>query len=231
MHICGLQKLTLLDFPNHTACTVFTGGCNYRCPFCQNSALVLHPETEPGISEAEFFAFLEKRRGLLDGVAITGGEPTLQPDLREFILNIRSMGFAVKLDTNGSRFSVLSALIAEGLLDYVAMDIKNSPEFYVETVGVSDFRADDVFQSVDLLLRGTVPYEFRTTIVEELHSVDAVADIAAWIRGASHYYLQSFEDSGDILQEGLHACTLDSLKSMLAAASIYVPSAELRGVE
>lgn len=231
MRICGLQKLTLLDFPGHTACTVFTGGCNYRCPFCQNSPLVLRPELEPDIPEEEFFAFLRKRKGLLDGVAVSGGEPTLQPDLREFILKIRALGFSVKLDTNGSRFSVLSSLIGEGLLDYVAMDVKNSPELYAETAGVADPRLEDVERSIRLLLSGTVPFEFRTTVVAELHSADSVADLAAWIRGAPRYYLQSFEDSGAILEDGLHACSPETLEEMRRAASQFVPSAELRGVE
>ena len=158
MRICGLQKLTLLDYPGHTACTVFTGGCNYRCPFCHNAELVLRSGEQPGIPEEEFFALLDKRKGLLDGVAVTGGEPTLQPDLPDFLRRVREKGYDVKLDTNGTRPEVLKALVREGLVQYAAMDVKNSPARYAETAGVEDPEPDRVWESADFLLSGPIPY-------------------------------------------------------------------------
>ena len=203
MRISGLQKLTLLDFPGHTACTVFTGGCNYRCPFCHNAELVLRPEEQPEIPEAEFFTLLEKRRGLLDGVAVTGGEPTLQPDLPEFLRRIRDLGYAVKLDTNGTRPDLLKRLMQEGLVQYVAMDIKNSPARYAETAGIADPQLERIRESAAFLMAGTVPYEFRTTVVQELHRPEDLTEIGRWLQGAERYFLQGFTDSGDLILEGL----------------------------
>jgi anaerobic ribonucleoside-triphosphate reductase activating protein len=231
MRISGLQKLTLLDFPGHTACTVFTGGCNYRCPFCHNAELVLRPEEQPEIPEAEFFALLEKRRGLLDGVAVTGGEPTLQPDLPEFLGRIRDLGYAVKLDTNGTRPDLLKRLVREGLVQYVAMDIKNSPARYAETAGAADPQLDRIRESAAFLLEGTVPYEFRTTVVRELHTPEDLAEIGRWLRGAERYFIQCFTDSGDLIEEGFHPCSREELDLLLAAVRPFIPSAELRGVD
>ena len=231
MRISGLQKLTLLDFPGHTACTVFTGGCNYRCPFCHNAELVLRPEEQPEIPEAEFFALLEKRRGLLDGVAVTGGEPTLQPDLPEFLSRIRDLGYAVKLDTNGTRPDLLKRLVREGLVQYVAMDIKNSPARYAETAGAADPQLDRIRESAAFLLEGTVPYEFRTTVVRELHTPEDLAEIGRWLRGAERYFIQCFTDSGDLIEEGFHPCSREELDLLLAAVRPFIPSAELRGVD
>ena len=231
MRISGLQKLTLLDFPGHTACTVFTGGCNYRCPFCHNAELVLRPEEQPEIPEAEFFALLEKRRGLLDGVAVTGGEPTLQPDLPEFLSRIRDLGYAVKLDTNGTRPDLLKRLVQEGLVQYAAMDIKNSPARYPETAGTSDPQLDRVRESAAFLLAGTVPYEFRTTVVQELHRPEDLQKIGRWLQGAERYYLQCFTDSGDLIREGFHPCSREELNGLLAAVKPFIPAAELRGVD
>ena len=231
MRISGLQKLTLLDFPGHTACTVFTGGCNYRCPFCHNAELVLRPEEQPEIPEAEFFALLEKRRGLLDGVAVTGGEPTLQPDLPEFLSRIRDLGYAVKLDTNGTRPDLLKRLVREGLVQYAAMDIKNSPARYAETAGAADPQLDRIRESAAFLLTGTVPYEFRTTVVQELHRPEDLQEIGRWLRGAERYFLQGFTDSGDLIREGLHPCSREELDRLLAAVKPFIPAAELRGVD
>ena len=231
MRISGLMKLTLLDFPGHTACTVFTGGCNYRCPFCHNAELVLRPEEQPEIPEAEFFALLEKRRGLLDGVAVTGGEPTLQPDLPEFLQRIRDLGYAVKLDTNGTRPDLLKRLVQEDLVQYVAMDIKNSPARYAETAGAADPQLDRIRESAAFLMAGTVPYEFRTTVVQELHRPEDLREIGRWLRGAERYFLQDFTDSGDLIREGLHPCSREELDCLLAAVKPCVPAAELRGVD
>ena len=231
MEIHGLQKLTLLDFPGHTACTVFTGRCNFRCPFCQNASLVLRPESLAVIPEEDVFAFLEKRKGLLDGVAVTGGEPTLQPDLPDFLRRIRDLGYAVKLDTNGTHPDLLKRLVRDGLVQYAAMDIKNAPARYAETAGVEDPQLDRIRESAAFLLEGTVPYEFRTTVVRELHRPEDLEEIGRWIRGAERYFIQCYTDSGDLIREGLHPCSREELDLLLAAVRPFIPAARLRGVD
>ena len=230
MNICGLQKTTLLDFPGHVAATIFTGGCNFRCPFCHNSDLLEFNRT-PLFSEEEILKFLAKRRGILEGVAITGGEPTLQPDLREFILRIRELGYKIKLDTNGSRPDILRALCEEGLIDYVAMDIKTCKERYSEVTGIPFLRIEGIIDSVEFLKQGTVPYEFRTTVVKELHSAEDFTRIGSWIQGASRYYLQNFTDSDHVLVPGFSSYSKQELVSFLEIVKPYVGFAELRGVE
>ena len=231
MVVHGLQKLTLLDFPGHSACTVFTGSCNWRCPFCQNASLVMDPGSQPVIPEEEIFAFLEKRRGLLDGVAITGGEPTLQKDLPDFARRVKDRGFAVKLDTNGSNPALLRRMLEEGLADYVAMDIKTCRENYPGVVGREDYDPAPVEESAALLLEGRVPYEFRTTVVKELHGEEDFERIGEWLRGAPLYFLQGFKDSGDLLQSGLHACTPGEMRRFRDVAAPYFGSVSLRGVD
>ena len=231
MRISGLQKLTLLDFPGHTACTVFTGGCNYRCPFCHNAGLVLRPGEQPEVPEAEFFSLLQKRRGLLDGVAVTGGEPTLQPDLPDFLRRIRDLGYAVKLDTNGTRPDLLKRLVRDGLVQYAAMDIKNAPARYAETAGVEDPQLDRIRESAAFLLEGTVPYEFRTTVVRELHRPEDLEEIGRWLQGAERYFIQCYTDSGDLIQEGFSPCSREELDLLLAAVRPFIPAARLRGVD
>ncbi len=229
MKIMGLQKLTLLDYPGKMACTVFTGGCNFRCPFCHNAGLVVGQEEKEVISEEEFFAFLDKRKGILNGVCITGGEPTLQKDLEVFIRRIRENGFLIKLDTNGYRPEVLKDFVNKGLLDYVAMDIKNSPTRYSVTTGV-DTDMKKIRESVEFLMSGKVEYEFRTTVVRELHSAQDIQDIGVWIKGATRYYLQSFVDSGNVISEGYSAWDKEEMHRFLAIIKGYVPAAELRGI-
>ncbi len=231
MHIQGYQKLTLLDFPGKIACTVFTGGCNLRCPFCHNGSLVRPGEaTKGGVEPAEFFAFLRKRQGVLDGVCVSGGEPLLQPDIETFLREIRALGYAVKLDTNGSFPAKLKSLVEQGLVDYVAMDVKNTPARYGETVGIPGYDTAPIEESVKFLLSGAVPYEFRTTVVKEFHSLDDLMAIGTWLQGADHYYLQNFVDSGDLLGEGLHGFTKEEMAAAAAALRPFVPSVELRGV-
>lgn len=230
MKIMGLQKLTLLDFPGHMACTVFTGGCNFRCPFCHNAALVSEPNLEPVISEDEFFCFLKKRQGVLDGVCITGGEPTLQPDLEDFILKIRDLGYSVKLDTNGFLPKKLISLVEKGLIDYVAMDIKSSLEDYGRATGIENFNIAPIKQSVDYLLGGNVKFEFRTTLVKELHTKQHIVDIGEWLKGDEPYYLQKFEDSGNLIMSGLHGYDENEMKTLLNLLKTYLPNAEIRGV-
>ena len=229
MEIKALQKTTLLDFPSKVACTVFTGGCNFRCPFCHNASLVIAPDQIPPYDTEEFFSFINKRKGILDGVCITGGEPLLSRDIFQFVERIKNTGLAVKLDTNGSNPTALRSLIEAGLIDYVAMDIKNSREKYAETCGLPTF-PKGVSESVDYIMSCGVEYEFRTTLVKELHTVSDMEDIGKWITGAKRYFLQSFIDSGDILG-GSHfsAHSKEELCKLLDAVLPYVPNTQLRG--
>ena len=231
MNIQGLQKLTLLDYPGKMACTVFLSGCNFRCPFCHNGDLVLPSEEQEGISEEKLLSFLKKRQGILDGVCITGGEPLLRPDLAELMERIRALGFSVKLDTNGSRPDRLKDLVERGLVDYVAMDIKNAPSRYAETVGVPDFDLTPVQESVEFLLSGAVDYEFRTTVVSEYHTSAEIQEIGKWILGAKRYFLQAFVDSGRVLQGGLHAPETAQLQAFCRILEDLGVKAELRGVK
>ena len=229
MHIKGLQKTTLLDFPGKVACTVFTGGCNFRCPFCHNASLVLAPNTVDEINEESFFSFLRKRKGILDGVCITGGEPLLQKDIVSFIRKIRAEGYSVKLDTNGSFPDKLNDIISENLVDYIAMDIKNSEEKYPLTAGYSD-DCGKMFQSIDLIMSCGVDYEFRTTVVKELHTVEDIESIARRIKGAKRYFLQNFKDSGDLISTGLSGHSEEEMRKMLEIIRPFVDVCGLRGV-
>lgn len=229
MKIKGLQKLTLLDFPEKLACTVFLGGCNFRCPFCHNASLV-RPEGEgEDISEEEFFSFLESRRGRLEGVCLSGGEPTLHRELPEFLKKIKALGFAVKLDTNGYRPEVLRELLSEGLVDYVAMDIKSSPESYGRCVGIEDLDLKPIYESAAQLMEGKVDFEFRTTVVKELHTKEDIVSIGRWLAGEESFFLQSFKDSGDILCEGMSAYSDEEMKEFEKELKAYIPNAKWRG--
>lgn len=230
MVIQGLQKLTLLDFPGHTACTVFTAGCNFRCPFCHNASLVTHVDAPPACTEAEFFSFLSKRQGLLDGVAVTGGEPLLQKDIIPFLEKIRALGFAVKLDTNGSRPEVLKEIVGVGLVDYVAMDIKNTKEKYPLTAGVDGALLEAVEESIDFLLENHVDYEFRTTLVKNFHTKEDIAAVAKRLQGAKRWFLQSFKDSGDLIDASCVGFSDAEMRQMLDSARLSASFAEIRGV-
>lgn len=229
MRIGGLQKLTLLDFPGHTACTLFTSGCNFKCPFCHNASLVECDGAVGSIDENELFRFLEKRRGLLDGVAVTGGEPLLHADLPELLKKIKSYGYSIKLDTNGSFPDRLAEITESGLADYIAMDVKSSPGHYAELTGTGAY-TDCVLESIRLLMNGKTPFEFRTTAVQPFHTVQDFEEIGKLISGAPHYFIQCFKDSGNILRPSCYAPDLKTLHSYLDAAKRYVPFAELRGV-
>ena len=230
MKIGGLQKLTLLDYPGKVACTVFTGGCNLRCPFCHNASLVVGAPGDGAIREAELSAFLKKRRGVLDGVCVTGGEPLLQPDIADFLRQVRALGYPVKLDTNGCFPDRLKEMVSQGLVDYVAMDVKSSPAGYAQAVGVPDFDGSGVRESMDFLLSGPVDYEFRTTVVKGLHTAAVLRDAAQSIRGARRYFLQKFVDSGDLIGSGMSAFSDEEMKMLLDVVSPYVKTAALRGV-
>ena len=256
MQIQGLQKLTLLDYPEKMAATVFTAGCNFRCPFCHNASLVVDIDARYDIPINEVMSFLKKRNNVLEGVCISGGEPLLQPDLEEFIEDVKSLGYLVKLDTNGSNLEKLQNLVEKSLIDYVAMDIKNAPNKYAETIGlyeaknvenissadknVSSVEKDikkncnkdvvsQVLATVDYLKSGIIPYEFRTTIVREFHNREDLEEMGKWLEGAERYYLQVFVDSGDLIGEGFRPYTDDIMKQALEIVQKYIPKAEIRG--
>lgn len=231
MEIHGFQKLTLLDYPHHIAATLFTGGCNFRCPFCHNAALAVNPKSVPVIPEAYVFDTLKKRRHMLEGVCITGGEPTLSPDLPDLVRSIKSLGLKVKLDTNGYHTSMLRNLMEEGLLDYIAMDIKNSPAKYPVTAGIPGLATGRITESAALIMASGIPYEFRTTVVKELHSPLDFTAIGQWLQGASSYYLQSYQDSDDILSPGLHAYDKKELRYFQELLTPYIASVFIRGID
>ena len=231
MFLSGLQKLTLLDYPGKVACTVFTAGCNFRCPFCHNAGLVLPDRLFQDITEEEILAFLKKRAGLLDGVAVTGGEPLLHKELPAFLRQVKDLGYLVKLDTNGSFPDRLEAVLSEGLVDRVAMDIKNSPDLYAKTAGIPHLDLANIERSKNLLLTGSVEFEFRTTVVKGLHTREGLIEAAKWITGAKEYYLQQFKDSGDVIAiSGLSAYDEQEMHALAEAVSLYVPGVQVRGI-
>lgn len=202
-----------------------------RCPFCHNASLVLHPGEQETMAEEDFFSFLESRRGLLDGVCCTGGEPTLQPDLPDFLAKIKSLGFAVKLDTNGLRPDVLRKVTENALADYVAMDIKSSRERYPAVSGIRETDVALIEESASLLMQGSTPFEFRTTVVRELHSEADIESIGSWLSGAPRFFLQQFKDSGELIGSGYSPYSAPEMEKLLKILQKYVPSAQLRGVE
>ncbi|MBO5565028.1 MAG: anaerobic ribonucleoside-triphosphate reductase activating protein [Lachnospiraceae bacterium] len=230
MNLYGLQKMTLLDFPEHVACTVFLSGCDLRCPYCHNFELACG-KAEAVMDEEEFFAFLKKRKGLLDGVAITGGEPCLTKGLLPFMERVKAGGFAVKLDSNGLHPQVLKEAVKNHLVDYIAMDIKNAPSKYAMTTGKDLLDLRPLKESVDLLMEGSTPYEFRTTVVREFHEAEDFHEIGALIKGAKAYFLQQFTDRDSVPFAGLSSPTAEEMGEYLAVVREYVPSAKLRGVE
>ncbi|MBQ8527340.1 MAG: anaerobic ribonucleoside-triphosphate reductase activating protein [Lachnospiraceae bacterium] len=247
MLICGFNKTTLLDYPEHVAATVFLGGCNFRCPFCQNRDLLLQPAEFAAFTEAEIFDHLKKRRSMLSGVCVSGGEPTIyQKDLPDFLARIKELGYLIKLDTNGTNPALLRELYNARLIDYVAMDIKTGPSDYGRVAGLSEIEGsiftasgqdllENVKESVHFLMNETdssvFTYEFRTTVVRELHNEDSFAEIANWIKGATHYYLQSYKDSENVLCPGFHAYTKDELEAFAGRIRPMIPSVALRGVD
>lgn len=227
MNIAGLQKTTLLDYPGKVACTVFLQGCNFRCPFCQNGEILGGGEGD--ISEEEFFAFLKKRKGILDGVCVSGGEPLLQ-DVAPFLRAIKELGYSVKLDTNGAFPKKLKQLCAAGLVDFVAMDVKNSPQNYSKTAGCAvDLSA--IEESAAFLLEGTLGYEFRTTVVKELHTGGDFVRIGQWLRGANRYILQTFRDSDTVLKKGLTPCSEAQMQAFKQLVKPFIPNVLIRGEE
>lgn len=229
MKIEALQKLTLLDFPGKMAATVFTYGCNLRCPFCHNAGLVTS-ESESTLTAEEVLSFLSKRQGMLEGVCVTGGEPLLQPDIEDFLRNIKEMGYLVKLDTNGCFPEKLKELVEGGLVDYVAMDIKNCREKYPLTVGIEGFGLEKIEESIAFLIKSGIDFEFRTTVTAELHTVEDIEKIAEWIKGAPKYFLQNFVDSGNLIGSNFSAHKREILHQMRDAAAKTISSVEVRGI-
>ena len=231
MNICGYQKTTLLDYPGHVAATIFTGGCNFRCPFCHNSDLVVNSTMSPCISQEEIFSFLKKRKNVLSGICITGGEPTLQTNLSEFIKKVRSLGYKIKLDTNGYRPDVISSLLEDNLLDYIAMDIKAGLSNYAKVSGIPNLDTSKIKESISIIENSGIDYEFRTTVVKELHSRQDFLEISEMLSSSSPYFIQSFKDSGNILTPGLSSCDTDTLNQYLAIVKNKLPFSSLRGIE
>lgn len=230
MRIGGFQRVTLLDYPGKVACTVFTVGCNMRCPFCHNASLVTHTSDCEEYSVQDVISYLEKRQGILDGICITGGEPLLHADTRKLIQGARSLGYSVKLDTNGSFPEKLRELIGEGLLDYVAMDIKNCEEKYPLTIGVDTVSIDDIKESIKIIKESGIDYEFRTTVVRELHTLNDIKGVCKLIQGAKKYCLQQFSDSGDLIKGGFSPVLTQDLVQMKQFSEEFVQNVEIRGV-
>ena len=230
MKIYGLQKMTLLDFPGRVACTIFLGGCDFRCPFCHNYELI-DGTAEPELDEDALIAFLESRKALIDGVAITGGEPLLSRDLPRLMARIRETGYGVKLDTNGYHPAELKEVLDMRLADYVAMDIKNSPDKYALTCGVKNVDMSRIEKSISILMNGDTDYEFRTTVVQELHTDGDIAAAAKMIEGAKRYFLQRFTDRDTVPFSGLSAPSYDDMKKYADIARAYVADTQLRGVD
>ena len=231
MRICGLNRTTLLDYPGRVACTIFIGGCNYRCPFCQNGGLVMDAANQPVISEEEILSFLKKRQGILEGVCVTGGEPTLQKDLPGFLEKIRTLGYDVKLDTNGTRSEVVKSLAKQGLITKVAMDIKTAPDQYARLAGIEDPCLKGVMETAGFLLHGDLDYEFRTTVIRELHSEQDFEAIGEWLAGAKEYYLQEFRDSDQVLVQGLHGCSLETMERYRDILRKTMSEVGIRGID
>lgn len=231
MKIYGLNKTTLLDYPGKVAATIFLGGCNFRCPFCQNSSLVLNPSAQPEIPVKEVLSFLKKRKGILDGVCITGGEPTLSPDLPELLQEIRTLGYPIKLDTNGTHPTLLKTLTEQNLIQMTAVDIKACPDNYPALCGLVHPELDAVKETVEFLKNGTLDYEFRTTVIRELHSEKDFIEIGQWLTGAKAYYLQAYRDSEEVLQPGFSSYTRKELEHFREILKRTIPLVELRGID
>lgn len=229
MKIHGLEKMSLVDYDGKVSATVFTGNCNFRCGFCHNSSLVLSSNNLPEIPQEEIFDYLKKRKGLLDGVCVSGGEPTLNKDLPSFIEKIKDLGYSVKLDTNGTNPDMVKTLNESGLVDYFAMDIKNDLESYAEIIGISNFDTKNVAKTVEYFLSGKAKYEFRTTLIAQFHKQDNILKIANWIKGADKYFLQKFKNSENCIESHLSAVDEKTALSFKQLLTEYIANTSLRG--
>ena len=230
VRILGFQKLTLLDYPGKVACTIFIGGCNFKCPFCHNADLVINPSQQEKISPQTVLATLKKRQGILEGVCITGGEPTLATDLKDFLAQVKGLGYQVKLDTNGYHPEVLIELVGDGLVDYVAVDIKNSPLKYPETVGLEELNITKIQETIDYLRNASVDYEFRTTVVRELHTACDMQKIGQWISGCKRYFLQGYQESEQVIKPIFTSYTKEEMLKMRDDLKSYIETVEIRGL-
>lgn len=229
MNICGFEKFSLVDYDNYVTCTVFTKGCNFVCPFCHNSSLVLKEKFAENIPEEDVFSYLKKRKGMVDAVCISGGEPTLQPDLKEFIKKVKKMGFKVKLDSNGTKPELLKELIDEKLVDYIAMDIKNSLGKYAQTVGLNTIDLTPITKSINLLKKSNIDYEFRTTLINEFHTKNDIEKIAELVKGAKNYALQKFVDNGECITHNLTEVDKEVVDSYVEIVKPFVNNVKVRG--
>lgn len=227
----GFNKLTLLDYPGRLACTIFLGHCNFRCPFCHNAGLVLDPENEPVIPIEEILGTLKKRKGILDGVCITGGEPTVHKKLPEFIQQIKKMDYSVKLDTNGTNPQMVQDMVKAGLVDYVAMDIKNAPDKYGETAGIARVHLEAVNETVEFLKSGKVDYEFRTTVTRELHKKEDFLKIRKWLSGSRRYFLQAYKESEQVIHPVYSSYSREQLENFRQLLLEEISQVEIRGID
>lgn len=231
MDFSGWEKLSLLDFDDNITTTLFMAGCDFRCPFCHNSSLVVNPKNAPTIPWDEIMDYLRKRKNVLDAVCVTGGEPTMMPDLQEKLADIKSLGYIVKLDSNGSRPEILRLVVEQGLVDYVAMDIKNSPEKYAMTVGTTAVKMEDIRESASYLIHGKIPYEFRTTVIEEYHNEKDFEEIGQWLEGAKKFFIQRYIDSENCISHGLHMVSKEEALVFKSILSKYITHVDLRGYD
>lgn len=229
MKINGYERFSMVDFEGKICCTVFTGGCNMRCPFCHNGALVVGDVKSNQIDDGEVFEYLEKRKGLVDAVSVTGGEATLQPDLADFLRRVRVLGYQIKLDTNGLRPDVLKSLLDEGLVDYVAMDIKNSPQKYAMTTGLKNVDLDKINESMRIIKESGVDHEYRTTIIKEFHTLGDMQSIAEWVQGANNYFMQKYKDSEGCISHGYHEVDKEQAEQFAKLFEGKVARVGLRG--
>ena len=232
MEFNGMEKLSLVDFDGNLSTTIFTSGCPFRCPFCHNADLVLKPASLPVIPFEEILSYLRKRQGILEAVCITGGEPTLGgDDLLLKMALIKELGYKIKLDSNGFRPEILKKAVEKGLVDFIAMDLKNSKEKYPMTIGLPSFDLSTVEESISFLLKGRVPYEFRTTIIEEFHDEEDILKMREWIDGASRYFLQRYIDSENCIQHGYHAISYEKANHYLSLLQGHFGTVDLRGYD
>ena len=227
MNICGIEKVSLVDFDGYVSTVLFCGGCNFACPFCHNGGLV--KEIAHAIPPEEVFDHLVKRKKVLDAVVVSGGEPTLQSDLLPFLKQIKEMGFKTKLDTNGTNFEVLRQAIEQRLVDYVAMDVKNSTSAYCKTTGMQDFDLSQVLSSINLLKTAEIDCEFRTTLVREFHTQETIRDMAQMLTGAKKLFLQKFKESPNCLSGGLSPVPQDQAEIFAEILRKTVSRVTLRG--
>ena len=230
MRICGLQKLAMVDYPGKLAATVFTGGCNLRCPFCHNALLVTRLTESPSLSEDEILSFLASRKNLLDGMVLSGGEPLMQPGCTDFLQRVRELGLSIKVDTNGCYPDILGDILSRGLVDYVAMDLKNSREKYADTVGIPGFDLSSIEESIQILKNSGVDYEFRTTAVQGFHTSNDIRAIGQWVQGAPRYFLQQFVDSGNLISPGLNPLSEKELQNLAQTAQPWFGQVSIRGI-